>query len=145
MRSKPLFQLSIQIPNCPKPELIKFHDGQDPFHVALNLHYKYPHVIDRNHGLLIVEQKIKDQLNAAMLKRNMKLKENDPGQNDFLNHDIHINEHDIAVDVQDAVPVLTETDRTDPCIDRNEENVAMNCQISQKEAYTSQTSQRKTP
>ena len=39
---RPLFQLSIQIPNCSEPEIIQYYEGQDPYHVALNLHYKYP-------------------------------------------------------------------------------------------------------
>ena len=39
---RPLFQLSIQIPNHSDPEIIQYYEGQDPYHVALSLHYKYP-------------------------------------------------------------------------------------------------------
>ena len=41
-------------------------------------------------------------------------------------HEIQLNEHKNDIDLKDSTPVMTDTERTEPCIDRNEENIAIN-------------------
>ena len=57
-----------------------------------------------------------------MLKRNLKKQENESCKNELKQNEIQLNVQKIDIDIKDVQSVLTDTDRTEPCIDRNEEN-----------------------